>query len=94
MFGVLNANIASAAQALPEFGSRLFLMTPPRFDVGLPPGNYLCEGTIFTSKVDGPSHQATVSQAFLLALNPTTFCSSSDPWIISSDSGIHPNAAG
>jgi hypothetical protein len=47
MFGVLNANIASAAQALPEFGSRLFLMTPPRFDVGLPPGNYLCEGTIF-----------------------------------------------
>jgi hypothetical protein len=93
MFGVVNADIASAVQTTTGYGTRLFLMAPPRFDVGLPTGPYKCEGTFFSSYVDGPSHQATVSQAVLTGLNPTTFCSGA-PWIISADSGIHPNAAG
>jgi lysophospholipase L1-like esterase len=93
MFGVVNGDIASAVQTTTGYGTRLFLMTPPRFDVGLPTGPYKCEGRFFTSYVDGPSHQATVSQVFLTGLNPTTFCGG-DPWIISADSGIHPNAAG
>jgi len=93
MFDVLNGNISSAVQGMSAFGTRLFLMAPPRFDVGLGPGPYICQGRFFTSQVDGRSRQATVSQVFLTGLYPTTFCAG-DPWIISTDSGIHPNAAG
>src|SRR5262249_10054102 len=93
MFGVVNGNIANAVQGMSAFGLRVFLMSPPRFDVGIGPGSYVCQGQIYNSIVDGPSHQATVSQAFLQVLYPLTFCSGA-PWIISADSGIHPNAAG
>jgi lysophospholipase L1-like esterase len=93
MFGVVNGNIATAVQGVTGYGTRLFLMTPPRFDVGIGPGSYVCEGQIYNSMVDGPSNQATVSQTFLQVLYPLTFCSGA-PWIIYADSGIHPNAAG
>jgi lysophospholipase L1-like esterase len=44
----------------------------------------------FTSNADGPSHQSTILQR--TSFNTST-CGGS-PWIISTDSGIHPNRAG
>jgi lysophospholipase L1-like esterase len=91
MAGVLNANVRAAVQGLPEYGERAFLIAPPRFDVGLGPGSVACPGGSFP--VDGPSRQALVSQVVLAADYPP-FCPSLQPWIISSDDGIHPTAAG
>jgi lysophospholipase L1-like esterase len=94
---VLNDTIDAAAhdarEALPKAANRLEVIEPPAFHIGLPPGNYECKGWIFTSRVDGPSHQATVTQTLERALNPRTFCPG-DPWVISADTGIHPNATG
>ena len=39
---VLNANVAQAVQGAPGFGSRVFLMSPPLFAVGVPPGDAIC----------------------------------------------------
>lgn len=92
MFGVVNSNIRRAAQGVDGFGTRLFLMAPPRFNVGLAPGNVLCPGMSFT--VDGPSRQSEVTQDEL-SLEPfTSFCGSNEYWIISADTGIHPSVAG
>jgi lysophospholipase L1-like esterase len=44
----------------------------------------------YTHDADGPSHQATVTQT---ASFYTSTCGGT-PWILSSDSGIHPNRAG
>lgn len=72
-------------------------MKLPRFDIGLPPdihqswtGTYDCGGGDF---VDGPSNQSTPTQDELAILDPTEFCGGT-PWIISADTGIHPNRAG
>ena len=91
---VINANVAAAVQGAPGFGSRLFLMTPPLFPVGLPPGDVSCPGEIFTSVVDGQSRQSDVTQDELLVTDPASFCESTEYWIISADTGIHPSVAG
>jgi lysophospholipase L1-like esterase len=91
---VVNANVAAAVQGAPGFGSRVFLMTPPPFPVGLPPGDVSCPGTIFTSVVDGRSRQSRVAQDELVVTNPRSFCGSTEYWIISADTGIHPSVAG
>jgi lysophospholipase L1-like esterase len=71
----------------------------PRFNIGLPPApqqtwsaDHDC-GVIFTDLVDGPSHQSTPTQDELLIEPPFNFCSGPQ-WIISADTGIHPNALG
>jgi len=91
---VLIANVAQAVRGAPGFGSRAFLMTPPLFPVGLPPGSVRCPGEIFTSVVDGQSRQSRPAQDELLATNPFSFCDSTECWIISADTGIHPSVAG
>jgi lysophospholipase L1-like esterase len=91
---VVNDNVAAAAQGAPGFGSRLFLMTPPLFPVGLPPGDVSCPGEVFTSVVDGQSRQSRVTQDELLVTHPLSFCDSTEYWIISADTGIHPSVAG
>ena len=91
MFGEFNAAIKSAITALPSYGSRVFVISPPPFFIGRAPGAYVCPNN--RAAVDGPSHQSTVSQDFL-ELNPFfSFCPG-PPWIISADTGIHPNRTG
>ena len=91
---VLNANVAQAVQGAPGFGSRVFLMTPPLFPVGVPPGDQLCPGSQLSQLVNGQSRQSEVAQDELQLTNPFSFCGSTDYWIISADTGIHPTVAG
>ncbi len=91
---VLNANVAQAVQGAPGFGSRVFLMSPPLFPVGVPPGSSICTATRLGQPVDGPSVQSEVAQAELRVTNLFSFCGSRDYWIISADTGIHPSVAG
>ncbi len=91
---VLNASVATAVQGAPGFGTRVFLMAPPLFPVGLPPGTVSCPGSVFTSVVNGQSRQSEAAQDELLVTNPLSFCDSTVYWIISADTGIHPSVAG
>ena len=92
LFGTFNATIAQAVQGASGFGTRVFLMSPPRFNVGRAPGTTVCAGTSFL--VDGPSRQSQATQAEL-ALDPfQRFCGSPVSWIISADTGIHPSVLG
>ncbi|MCB0859493.1 MAG: hypothetical protein KDB54_02460 [Solirubrobacterales bacterium] len=98
MTELLNGVISDeAAQVSP---SRITVVAPPRFDVGIDmeplyQSNYSC--SFLGYKVDGPSVQATISQDELEVDHPLSFCSGpaiGSPWIISGDTGIHPSAAG
>lgn len=53
--------------------------------------NYGCSW--FKHDVDGPSHQALVTQNQESGLSGSINCQG-EPWIISADQGIHPNVAG
>lgn len=91
LFATFNATIAGAIQSLPAYGTRVAVMTPPTFFVGRGPGTFLCLPN--HALVDGPSHQSTATQDEL-ALDPfVSFCAG-PPWIISSDTGIHPDRQG
>ena len=91
LFSAFNAAIKTAMQHLPSYGSRVFVISPPRFFVGRAPGGYACPSN--GAGVDGPSHQSDVTQDEL-EINPFySFCPG-DPWIISADTGIHPNREG
>ena len=94
IFQTFNADIAQAVRGMPGFGARVFLMAPPRFDIGLPPGSAICPGGSPSSPVDGPSHQSDITQTLLAADPFDGFCGSPDEWIISPDTGIHPSRAG
>jgi len=80
--------------------SRIAVVSPPRFDVGIDmtpvyPADFSCSWLDF--KVDGPSVQSDASQDELLALHPLSFCGGpalGPPWVIDGDTGIHPSAAG
>ncbi len=93
MSGVLNDAVAAAVQGIPENGTRVFLMTPPLFPVGLAPGGTICPAGGSTL-VDGQSRQSYPTQVELTGFHPFTFCGSDQYWIISGDTGIHPSAAG
>jgi lysophospholipase L1-like esterase len=96
---LLNREIASVAAEVNP--SRLQVVTPPHFDVGIDispvyPSRFSCSRLGF--KVDGPSVQSTVTQDELKILHPLSFCKGptggGPPWVISGDTGIHPSAAG
>ncbi len=91
---VLNANVAQAVQGAPGFGSRVFLMSPPLFPVGVPPGDVICVGKHLGQAVDGASVQSEAAQVELGVTNLFSFCGSTDYWIISADTGVHPSVAG
>jgi hypothetical protein len=44
--------------------------------------------------VDGPSVQSDAAQVELAITNPFSFCGTTDYWIISADTGVHPSVAG
>ena len=99
--------VANTKQALPEEASRLILIESqvepgnpqptklPRFNIGLPPVSEQTWTATFDcgtgQLVDGPSHQSASTQSVIK--NGAGFCSG-DPWVISADTGIHPNAEG
>jgi lysophospholipase L1-like esterase len=91
MIDVVNQNISQAASD-PRFGGRVFVMTPPRFNTGLGPGTFTCPGSDPPFTVDGPSHQSEVTQDLFGLI--TQICTTTDYWIISGDTGIHPSIAG
>ena len=93
VFSVVNLNVRRAARLVDGFGTRVYLMAPPQFNVGMPPGPARCpSGGSYT--VDGPSRQARVSQDELTVDHPFVFCGTTEYWIISADSGIHPSFDG
>ena len=94
MGDLLNGAVAEAARARPEFGTRVFLMSPPLFSVGVPPGDAICTRTSLGTPVDGASRQSDVTQDELSVFDPFSFCGSEEFWIISADTGIHPSRAG
>jgi hypothetical protein len=69
-------------------------MSPPLFTVGVPPGNAICTTTQLDQAVDGPSVQSDAAQVELAITNPFSFCGTTDYWIISADTGVHPSVAG
>jgi len=93
---LLNLEIASVAA---EVGSsRLRVVTPPHFNVGIDispvyPSRYTCR----VYPVDGPSVQSNGTQDELEG-HVLSFCSGpaggGEPWVINGDTGIHPSAAG
>ncbi|HEU4461205.1 MAG TPA: SGNH/GDSL hydrolase family protein, partial [Solirubrobacterales bacterium] len=93
---LLNLEIASVAAEVG--GSRLRLVTPPHFNVGVDvspvyPSRYTCR----LYPVDGPSVQSNGTQDEL-ERHILSFCSGpaggGEPWVINGDTGIHPSAAG
>jgi hypothetical protein len=99
MMGVLlNREIASVAAEVDP--SRLRVIAPPHFDVGIDispvyPSTYSCSRLGY--QVDGRSVQSTPTQDELTLAHPLSFCSGpakGPPWVISGDTGIHPSAAG
>ena len=98
MGNLMNEVIAEQAAAVST--SRISVISPPHFNVGIDmdpiyPSKYKC--TLFGSKVDGPSVQSTPTQDEFELLDPISFCSGpsiGSPWVISGDTGIHPSFAG
>lgn len=103
------AAVGSVKAALPLQANRLTLIEAqvdpnqpnpqkvPRFNLGGPPNpaqswtaKYECGGGF---KVDGPSHQSSLSQEIPPGLFGSKFCPG-EPWTIKADTGIHPNKAG
>lgn len=93
---MLNEEVAAALAAMGN--SRLQLVTPPHFDVGISidpvyPSHYRCR----LDPVDGPSVQSTGTQIELEG-HIFSFCSGpaggGPNWVINNDTGIHPSAAG
>jgi hypothetical protein len=82
LFATFNATISSAVKSLPAYGSRVGVMSPPRFFVGRGPGSFSCPAN--DALVDGPSHQSEATQD-VLALDPFGAFCAGNPWIISSD---------
>jgi hypothetical protein len=95
---MLNAEIAAVAAAVSA--TRLRVVEPPHFDVGIDisplfPSEYSCSSLGLL--VDGRSVQSDPSQVELLLAHPLSFCSGpakGPPWVIAGDTGIHPSAAG
>jgi hypothetical protein len=99
MAKMMNEVIAAVAKEVSP--TRLQVVTPPHFNVGVSlepvyPAAFSCSSFGFT--VDGPSVQATPTQDELEAAHYLSFCEgpkpSGEPWVISGDTGIHPSAAG
>ncbi len=89
----LNAAVAAGVQAAPQVGTRVFMMTPPLFPVGLGPGDAICPNGGLSGLVDGQSRQSDPAQDELALLHEG-FCGSNEFWIIGGDTGIHPSQAG
>jgi hypothetical protein len=99
MAKLMNQAIAKVAAEVSP--TRLQVVTPPHFNVGvsLEPvykSAYTC--SYFEYGVDGPSVQSTPTQDELELSHPLSFCEGplggGKPWVISGDTGIHPSATG
>ena len=93
---MLNAEIQSVVAA--SGNSRLKLITPPHFNVGIKMKPVFPPGGGCAYEADGPSVQSRWTQDELEIYYGKEFCSptpGTNPyWVIEGDSGIHPSAAG
>jgi lysophospholipase L1-like esterase len=92
---MLNQEIRSVVAAAKN--SRLKLITPPHFNVGIDMEPIFPPGGGCAYKGDGPSEQSSWTQVELKGYYGKEFCTPPKgalPWVISGDSGIHPSAAG
>ena len=88
----LNTLIATLVKGHPAFGTRLFMLTPPAFPIGLPglPGpTGQCPTASVPDPVDGPSVQSRARQIIEQVVAHSTFCPSSQYWMLSSEGGEH-----
>jgi hypothetical protein len=94
MSALLNGAVSQAAAGSPEFGERVFLMSPPLFPVGVGPGEAVCTTKSLPGLVDGPSRQSRPTQDELEVTRVGDVCDTDVYWIISGDTGIHPSRLG
>jgi lysophospholipase L1-like esterase len=94
MSGLLNDAVSEAATGSPEFGERVFLMSPPLFPVGVGPGDAVCTTKSLSGLVDGESRQSRPTQDELEVVRLGDVCDTDVYWIISGDTGIHPSRLG
>lgn len=99
---VLNSEIAEAVNDVrddnPAWASRIATVYR-QFNTGLPPGSYTawspCYGAAaFGRGTDGPSNQSSATQEVFRITRAVSGWCTGTPWIISGDSGIHPNVLG
>lgn len=100
---VLNDTIATAVRnvqtARPDDAGRI-VTVHRKFNTGLPPGDYSAFAPCFGPAalglvgVDGPSNQSSATQSVFSVTRKLFGWCQGDPWIISGDSGIHPNKRG
>ncbi len=100
---VLNDTIATAVRnvqaARPGDAGRI-VTVHKAFNTGLPPGDYSAFSPCFGPAglglvgVDGPSNQSSATQSVFSVTRKVFGWCQGDPWIISGDSGIHPNKRG
>ena len=106
----ISTAVANTKAALPGPARRLVLIEAqtdpaapspqqvPRFNLGLKPDGqswsppYNC-GRLLDDFVDGQSHQSLPTQDEFQLESPLSYCEGQE-WIISADSGIHPNSDG
>ena len=79
-------------------GARL-VTADPQFTTGLPPGDFTSATDCFgpaksTTGTDGPSNQSTPTQELYGEDYAESGWCAGQPWLISSDTGAHPNVAG
>lgn len=88
----LNTLIAQVVQSHPAFGTRLFMLTPPPFPIGLPGlggPTVECPTALIPDPVDGPSVQSHARQVLEQVIHPIVFCPSPQYWMLSSEGGEH-----
>lgn len=98
---VLNGTLMAAVkevQGARDDGDRL-RVADPDFKVGLPPGDYSSTTDCFgpaTGEVgtDGPSNQSVPTQELFAEDYATSGWCAGPAWMISADTGTHPNVAG
>ena len=96
VLAMVNIRVVAAAKRQPEYGTRVFVSTPPDFPYGLAPGKKRCPGRPDVGLVDGPSVQSAITQLLYSSTDraDTPFCSGAKRWLISADLGIHPSKTG
>ncbi len=95
VLAMINKRIRAAARSQPEYGSRLFVSTPPLQAYGVAPGRRQCPTNAKVTGVDGASTQSAITQRMLAgSTDARPFCRGAQHWSISSDGGVHPTRAG
>ena len=86
---VIDGALEDARKAVPGESWRLRTAEASFNTGGLGTGSYRCPVRMY----DGPSNQAAITQESNIMSSPNSYCSGV-PFVISTDTGIHPNTGG